>query len=314
MGLDNCTSFGPSITDLRVKESGCYNIESKVSYTLDCPFQKFQISQFFPQGITIIYNDLNLSNITGTITFNNNLYSITSGIIALVVIGNYNFGVFNLKATTKDVIKGTITNTILPANYLISNNPITINGGLINGFVVSDSTSQMIISSGTLNSLSFVSDAVIINPSLNITLSYNGQVILPYQPEVGLFVNNFLLFKTILPSLKINNVQLLFMILSQLGIMAGTSEINVSTTSSTSVYLPIFGIPFASLFPLILDFPPQFLPQLPDFFVILDNAEVSLSAEAKLHCSDILYVRLLNVNNLFNLNLICRGSNIILNL
>ncbi|MEM3857981.1 MAG: hypothetical protein QW478_01100 [Candidatus Micrarchaeaceae archaeon] len=299
-----------SINDLKIKESGCYDIESKISYELVCASPKIPTYVLFPEGITIIYNDLSLSSITGSISFNNNTYnSINQGSLILIITGNINFGMLTLSDNnTGDVIKGSFSNTSITGNYLQPTN-ITLTGGTINGCVISAATSQATLSTGSIISLQFVSDATIIDPNTMITLSYNGQVVLPYKPQIGLFNNDKLLFKTKLPSSKMNKFQLLYNVLLQLGDVAGT----VFYLTRLNLKIPIFNSLSISLYTFLLIFPPPIIPNIPDAYIVLDNAEVVLGTKAELKCSDILSVKLLCSDDSFSLKLLCKGSNFVLN-
>ncbi|MEM3857980.1 MAG: hypothetical protein QW478_01095 [Candidatus Micrarchaeaceae archaeon] len=296
------------VDELKVKETGCYDIETKISYKIECAFPQISVNQLFPQGITFVYNDISFSNLDGKIMFNNKTYNtIKQGIIVLIITGNTNFGMFSLlDSSTGDVVKGTFSNTNIIGNYLQSV-PITLTGGIINGCVISAVTSQATLSTGSIISLQFVSDATIIDPNTMITLSYNGQVVLPYEPQIGLFNNDKLLYKSILPSLKINNLQLLYNVLLQLGMIGGTVVIVTTLT-----FVPVFSGMFLSLFSLLFNFPPPVIPDIPNVYIVLDDAEVVLGAKAELKCSDVLSAKLLD-SNPFNLKLICKSSNFVLN-
>src|SRR5579875_1812377 len=103
------------VDELKVKETGCYDIESKISYKLECAFPQIPVNQLFPQGITFVYNDISFSNLNGKIIFNNETYSsIKQGIIVLIIVGDTNFGMFSLlDSSTGDVIKGSFSNTTI---------------------------------------------------------------------------------------------------------------------------------------------------------------------------------------------------------
>jgi len=291
---------------LKVKNSGYYDIEAKISYILGCGLSSVPISKIFPEGITIYISSVYQYTQTSSITFNNTNYnSINSLTILIVVIGNKNFGMFRLFDTnTNDVINGTFSSTNISGNLLIPGSNITLTGGIINGCAVKQNSS-MVNSIGVINNLYFNSgSAVVIDPTTLVTLSYNGQVILPYEPQIGLFNNDKLIFKTGLTSLKMNKVQVLCMILLQLASIA-------SFDTTFFSFSPIFIT--TSLIHLFLMFPPPFLPELPDIYIVADNAEVVLGTKAKLEKSDILTVKQLCPDNSFKLIFLCKGSNIILN-
>jgi len=285
-----------NLIELKVKEPGYHDIESKISYHLNCGMPKIPVSQLFPQGITIINSAfaLIINNIIGSVQINNIDHPIFEGIISIIVIGNFNFGIFNLQDTSNNVIVGTFSNTTISGDYFVYFNLITIKGGLINGCVINSSNSQMTNSIGFIDSLTFRVATITIEPSTLITLTYNGQIVLPYKPQIGLFKNDKLIFKTELPSLKINNIQLIYIILSQFSDLANLVYTGLSSKLQN----------------LILMFPPPFLPEIPDFYIILDNSEVILGTKDKLNRSDILSVKLLDNCNPFKINLICKGSNI----
>ena|SRR5579875_105834 len=264
--------YDKSLTDLKVNESKDYDIESKLSYQIDYMPPKVQVFQLIPQGITI-YNNL-FDSIKGSVQLINVDYTIVAGFITLIIIGNYNFGMFNLTDKLNNTIIGTFSNVIITGNVL-TDKTIKISCGLVNGCIINESSSQINNSIGTIISLEFAVTPIIVDPNASITLSYDGQIVLPYKPQIGLFKNDKLIFGTDLPSLKLSNNQLLYIIFSQ---------ILGPKTSPPTKY---------ELYDLILLFPFSFNPNIPSAYIINNNSEVILRSKDKLEYSDILSVKLI---------------------
>src|SRR5579875_3716237 len=110
------------ITSLEVKKQGCYNVKSRLSYKLTCNFPNVLLSQLFPQGITIINSESYVFKVYfyGALEINNTTYSFIAnpGLITIIIIGNNNFGFFNLIDPSYNAIIGSFSNiTIEKGNY-----------------------------------------------------------------------------------------------------------------------------------------------------------------------------------------------------